>query len=228
MHHRFRRSLALAGALAILAVVATTLVRGNHSSTASVGPPDCFVGSSPITAGVSAPTDLSVEIVYHASGYWTVVRWSDNSDNETCFVIEKGALSVPFVVAATVPADSECLLDTTQNPNVYQYRVYAADADERSGYSNIDGEPGPIAQTATPGPFTPVPTPTHIPGCVVYAYPTFTPGPTGPLPTPMATPTPVESWARADLNCDDSVDSLDALLILRSAAGLEANIPASC
>jgi hypothetical protein len=57
---------------------------------------------------------------------------------------------------------------------------------------------------------TPSPTPT----------PTATPTPT-PAPTPSPTPTPTLAPIRGDANCDRQVDAVDALAVLRWAAGLD-------
>jgi hypothetical protein len=48
-----------------------------------------------------------------------------------------------------------------------------------------------------------------------------TPTPT-PAPTPEPTPTPPPVFERADLDCDGDIDAVDALVILRSIAGLDA------
>ena len=104
--------------------------------------------------------------------------------------------------------------------------------------------PGPTSTptpTATP---TPTPTRTPTPTAVATPAPARTPTPTSsgaatptPAPTPTPTATPAATApatqtpplpARGDLNCDGSVDSVDALVILRHVAALPVNLPAGC
>ncbi len=82
--------------------------------------------------------------------------------------------------------------------------------------------------TRTPGPtptatFTPTPTPTATGPTPTGLTPTPTPTPTpgGPTPTPTPTATPAPDGILGDIDCDEDVDSVDALWVLRYVASLQ-------
>ncbi len=110
--------------------------------------------------------------------------------------------------------------------------------------------PSPTPSATLTPTATAMPTPTLTPTPTVVATPALvrTPSPTksgvatpaatpapAPTPTPTATPAPTAPPtqtpslpARGDLNCDGSVDSVDALVILRHVAALPVDLPAGC
>ena len=68
---------------------------------------------------------------------------------------------------------------------------------------------------------TPTPGPTSTPTATPSPTPTGTgPTPTGGQPTPTPTGSPLPKLAQGDVQCDDDVDSVDALQQLRDVAGL--------
>jgi uncharacterized protein YkwD len=75
---------------------------------------------------------------------------------------------------------------------------------------------GAMRSSSTP---TPTPSPSHTPS------PTPTPTPS-PTPTPTPTPTLVVEWG--DVDCDNGVTAIDALLILRHTVGLPTPSPGGC
>jgi hypothetical protein len=68
---------------------------------------------------------------------------------------------------------------------------------------------------------------TTPPGTTPATGPTPTPSPT-PTPTPSPTPTTPPNATSGDIDCDGTVDSVDALIDLRSVAGLPLNLPPGC
>lgn len=100
------------------------------------------------------------------------------------------------IVMSGIPTTS--LARNTRYPNTYNYEVGTS--------------PGPtLPPTATPVP-TPEPTPTPTP--IITGLPTF-------AGTPSPSPTPIPEFARGDANCDGTVDSADALFVLRYVAGID-------
>jgi hypothetical protein len=102
-----------------------------------------------------------------------------------------------------------------------------------------------LTPTDSPSPTpidTPTPTPTPTPTDSPTPTPADTPSPTptdSPTPTPTASPTPTDSPSptptptsgptiKGDANCSGFVDSVDALIALRDAAGLPNQASAEC
>lgn len=192
--------LAIAGAVvAALAIWVTGGDGGRTHATGPTPPADCFVADEPTAGGPAAPTELVAEISTALPSYQIDLTWSDNSDDETCFVLEAkftGAVSDPFVTHAIVEADVSMHTDGLyEEGDTILYRLYAAHATGRSDYSNIAG--------------------IGIP----YFDNTIT-------PSPLHTPQP--SYLRGDLNCDGSIDPVDSLVVLREDAGLDPNLPTGC
>ena len=213
-------------AIPILATIAALMVVVATSSGADTSPAeDCLVDSEPSVGGPSAPSDLLAEPIY-GTGIWPngpsiLLTWEDTSDDETCFVLERGDHSPPAAtesdLLAVLPGDLECAVDVGNAYLDVDYRVYAANETARSEYSNIATVYLPIVDPP-PG-YTPSPiSPSQVPGCPLIGA-TTTPTPTaGPLtPTPFLPVT-------GDLNCDGKVDALDALRILQYLAGLQGSI----
>lgn len=217
--------------LALLGVGLASIIDADQRvQSAPLATANCFVSASPISPAIDAPSDLEAEHFFFSGrlGIWEVVRWQDNADNETCYVVEKSGDGATFQPIAVLPANAECLLDKTESlDHGWFYRVYAATETERSAYSNEDGGIFIIDTFPPPSPPTPTqpPTPTPLPGCYVYGGELSTPVPTPetPYPTPFQT-----APARGDINCDGSVNALDALPILQHDAGFTPNLPASC
>ncbi len=82
----------------------------------------------------ATPTDLSARAV---TAFLVELSWSDRSDDETGFEVErKNASAAEFVRIAAVPADSTVYRDDTVSESVmYQYRVRATRDGVFSGYS---------------------------------------------------------------------------------------------
>ena len=73
------------------------------------------------------PNPLSVELT-----------WTDNSSNETGFIIERENLGPDAYVAIdTVPANSNFYVDNTVSYSTYNYRITAFNSFGQSAYSNI-------------------------------------------------------------------------------------------
>ena len=121
----------------------------------------------------AAPTNLTAtatacqEITLH---------WTDNSNNETGFKIERSNNGVNFSQIATVPANTTTYVNHLASPGLRYYRVRAYihvnGGDYNSGYSNIDHATADPCPTPTPTPtatFTPTPTPTATRHSYIHA-----------------------------------------------------------
>jgi hypothetical protein len=85
----------------------------------------------------SAPTNLAAAAISKSQ---INLSWTDNSDNESGFRIErcKGSTCKNFALIATVGADITSYANTNLTANTaYRYRVYAYNASGKSGYSNV-------------------------------------------------------------------------------------------
>jgi phospholipase C len=99
----------------------------------------------------AAPSSLTAEV---KSSRKIILTWSDNSDNESGFIIErkKGLLGI-YSQAASVAADATSWSDTGRAPGSdYYYRIKAYNADGSSLYS--------AEAAATTLPLSPSPAPT--------------------------------------------------------------------
>ncbi len=108
------------------------------------------------TTGESLPTDVppadpsSLRATLQA-GAQVALAWTDNSDNETHFEIERSENGGAWTLIASPTADSVAYIDTTVVPgNSYDYRVRAANAGASSGYSNTAGVTVPLPAPAAP------------------------------------------------------------------------------
>jgi hypothetical protein len=116
------------------------------------------------------------------------LAWSDNSNNENGFAINRCTDNINFVTVAAVGANIVVYQDgAPPSPPLtpgtrYYYRIQAYNQGGYSAGSNTASATTAFSPTPTPTPTsTPTPTPT----------PTATPTPTpAPTPTPTATPTP--------------------------------------
>ena len=128
--------------------------------------------------GVLAPSALTATV---SNTNNVVLHWTDNSNNEIGFTIERATVSNgvtgAFAAIATVGANVVTYTDTAVAAGTYAYRVQAYSADTTSAYSSVVSVT--IKQLA-PAP-TPQPKPTPTP--------TPKPSPT-PKPTPPPAPKP--------------------------------------
>lgn len=173
---------------------------GTTQATGPTPPADCFVADEPTAGGPAAPSDLVADLPPIEFLGQTDVSWTDNSDDETCFVIE-GTLPnyLDFEVIAVLPPNTTAYRD--EGPYVQgrsvRYRVYAATASERSQYSNEDNvtipilSPTPTGPLPTPKPPT-APTPTPEETASPSPPPSPTASPTSSVPSPTASPTPAQ------------------------------------
>ncbi|MBN2372186.1 IPT/TIG domain-containing protein [bacterium] len=82
------------------------------------------------------PANLSADTV---SEYKIDLSWQDNSDNETCFKIERSTDGVNFSEKAIVGANIAKYTDSSLQPGTrYHYRVRASNDGGVSDYSNVD------------------------------------------------------------------------------------------
>jgi hypothetical protein len=109
-----------------------------------------------------APTNLTVTAVSRSQ---INLSWTDHSNNETGFKVERTRRGNSFKRIATVGANVTTYADTgLKASTTYRYRVRAYNSGGNSDYSNIASATTATASTPTPTPSpTPTPTPTPIP-----------------------------------------------------------------
>lgn len=99
-----------------------------------------------------APTDLTATA---ASSSRINLAWTDNSTNETEFLIERRTPITSFAQIASVSADVTSYSDTGLSPNTtYYYRVRANNGVGDSGYSNVSSAITADVAPAAPGGLT--------------------------------------------------------------------------
>ena len=185
---RYTSRFSVVTAAIAIGAAAMLLLFGGRASDATIYapepsiPPDCFVADASYGIPPAAPTGLTVEwspafIDGFLLDAFDIVRWTDNSDHETCFVVEMRPAGASYEVVAIVSANTE-VHHLMSGPGVRTYRVYAAHADSRSAYSNEDT----VNAVYTPPTPTPTPSPTPSPS------PSSSPSATTPTPTPSAMP----------------------------------------
>ena len=83
-----------------------------------------------------APSDLTATAMSSSS---ISLAWTDNSDDEMSFIIERSLLpDSGFVFLDEVELNTESYVDTDLEPSTqYFYRVYADKTLGSSGYSNV-------------------------------------------------------------------------------------------
>ncbi|MDB5038206.1 MAG: hypothetical protein JWQ35_1734 [Bacteriovoracaceae bacterium] len=132
---------------------------------------------------IAAPSNLSAVA---SSTSQINLSWSDNSYNETGFVVQRSVSSGSFYTIARLGANTTHYTDSSlRSSTTYSYRVKAIRWSGSSAYSNT-ASAKTLSIVATP---TPVPTPTATPVPTPTPTPVVTPVPT-PTPTPVVTPVP--------------------------------------
>jgi len=92
----------------------------------------------------AAPTNLTAAV---QPGPQVLLGWTDNSTNESGFVIERATGAGAFAALITVPAGTTSYVDTTVSAGMtYTYRVAAVNAAGLSAYSN----PASVSTAAAP------------------------------------------------------------------------------
>jgi fibronectin type III domain protein len=95
-----------------------------------------LIGNAACQARPAAPSALTATSGGKGSAS---LSWTDNSDNEESFVVERStSLSGGFIQVATVGANVRAYTDNTLfRKTTYFYRVRAANSGGKSGYSNV-------------------------------------------------------------------------------------------
>lgn len=102
------------------------------------------VPQSQLYSGV-APANPSNLSAVAASGTQVNLTWSDNSDIETGYVVERLDPGGVFQPIVTLPANTTSYMDSSLNPDTqYSYRVRATNFAANSGYSNSVSVTTPI------------------------------------------------------------------------------------
>ncbi|MDG6774815.1 S8 family serine peptidase [Thiomicrorhabdus sp. ZW0627] len=99
-------------------------------TTTSTQPP-------PVPGALAAPSGLSASL----NGNQVTLSWTDNSDGEDGFYIERGLKDrnkILYQRVGTVGADTTGFTDTLSAPGTYYYQVQAYRGGEVSAYSNSD------------------------------------------------------------------------------------------
>ena len=145
----------------------------------------------------SAPSNLTATAV---SASKINLAWTDNSNNENLFRVQRSTDGMNFIRIATLAANVTTYSDTSLPASTrYYYRVRSRNEAGRSTFSNTAAAKTMATPTPTPTPTaTPQPTPTATPEPTATPTPeptaTPTPEPTAtPTPEPTATPTPEPS-----------------------------------
>lgn len=117
---------------------------------------DQMVTSLAVTGAVTVPAAASGTGVSQGSGTQVTVSWTDNSDNEDGFRVERRVGSGAFSELSTVNSNVTTYTDTTSNAGTsYGYRVVAFNSAGDATASNI--------ASITPTNPTPAPVPTPAP-----------------------------------------------------------------
>lgn len=86
----------------------------------------------------AAPTDLSGNVYYATSTPYVYLTWTDNSNNEAGFNIERSTNGINFSKIGIVPQNQTYYYDWRVIANsIYYYKVRASNNYGNSDYSNI-------------------------------------------------------------------------------------------
>ncbi|WP_126216920.1 choice-of-anchor U domain-containing protein [Thermus scotoductus] len=100
------------------------LTRYANLSLTVTAPPTPPAAPSELRLTPSSPTAIDL-------------RWTDNSDNEEGFRLERSTDGTNFSVIATLPANTTTYTDTLPSPTTYYYRVKAFNTAGESSPSNV-------------------------------------------------------------------------------------------
>ncbi|MGB3468927.1 MAG: fibronectin type III domain-containing protein, partial [Cyclobacteriaceae bacterium] len=93
------------------------------------------IASVNIIETIAAPSQLSATTL---SSSGIRINWTDNSTNETKFIIERARVNGPFNFSTEVGANQTTYTDNSLDPNtLYRYRVFAANNTLTSASSNV-------------------------------------------------------------------------------------------
>lgn len=112
----------------------------NNISTLTIGPGSLTSSSMPpgITHPVTPPAAPSNLVASSASFTSVNLAWTDNSNNETNFLIERSNDGTTFTQVASVVANTSSYVDSSLPTNAtYWYRVRANNSAGNSTYTNI-------------------------------------------------------------------------------------------
>ncbi|KQT17511.1 pectate lyase [Chryseobacterium sp. Leaf404] len=117
----------------------------NTAAPDFVNPPTAVNFTNALTSGTPAASSLTV-------------NWSDNSNNETNFILERSPNGTAWTVIATLPANSTSYDETGLTPNTqYYYRVKAVNATDSSVYTSNASVTTPPVPSAPTKATTPTP-----------------------------------------------------------------------
>jgi hypothetical protein len=159
----------------------------------------------------AAPTNLVATAI---SSSQIALSWTDNSNNESGFQIQRSGNGVNFALIATVDANVTTYTDSGRTAGTtYYYRARAFNSSGNSALSNVASATTLPASTPTPTPSsTPTPTPTPT------ATPTPTPGQTPAAPTNLLA-TAISS-SQIALSWTDNANNEAGFQIQRSSNGV--------
>jgi autotransporter-associated beta strand protein len=91
--------------------------------------------NAPPTSAPAAPSNL---VVAGASGNEVTLHWTDNSNNESAFNIQRSTDNVTFAAVGVAGVDQTTYIDSSVQPfTKYYYRADASNAIGSSAYSNV-------------------------------------------------------------------------------------------
>ena len=184
----------------------TTTPTPTASPTPSSTPTATATPTPTSTPTPQAPTNLTATA---ASSSEIDLAWTDNSNNETGFKIERVTNGHSFSQIATVGANVVTYSNTNLSPRtLYHYRVRAYNGGGNSVYSNVASATTYASSTPTPTP-TPSPASTSTPTATSTATPTPTATATATATaTPTSTPVPEsDSDCNPGPDCDAYIDA---------------------
>jgi hypothetical protein len=118
--------------------ILTAPSEGNYLINAGYKSPSRRWDSTHVTLQLppSAPGNLVGQLISNPLS--VQLNWSDNSNNETGFIIERESLGPDaFTVIDTVLANQNTYVDLSVTYLTYSYRISAFNAGGQSGYSNV-------------------------------------------------------------------------------------------